>query len=104
MHYRDGTEARVGDLVRGKGYNVKGPDGELLEIQGVVVGLTPGTDTCNLRVAHPEVRRSSDGVEVDLYPGPSSQRCVALGGLAVVRLSTEYGQADHFDLVRRAPD
>ena len=34
MHYKDGTEAELWDVVRGKGYNLP------YEIQGIVVGLT----------------------------------------------------------------
>jgi hypothetical protein len=35
-HYKDGREAKVGDLVRGSGYNVKEP------ITGFVVAVKPG--------------------------------------------------------------
>jgi hypothetical protein len=48
-HYRDGTEAKVGDLVKGRGYNVKH------EIVGKVVNVRPGPDAqngCTLSVAH----------------------------------------------------
>ena len=44
-HYKDGTEARLGDLVRGRGYNLKH------EVQGVVVGLSPGQGSCDIHVA-----------------------------------------------------
>lgn len=45
MHYRDGTEAREGDIVRGRGYNLP------YEIVGPVTKLVPSNgDTCNLRV------------------------------------------------------
>lgn len=43
-HYKDGLEAKVGDVVKGKGYNV------LHEIIGKVVDVRPG-DSCNLTVA-----------------------------------------------------
>lgn len=45
MHYKNGREAKVGDLVVGTTYNLKG-----LQI-GILVGITPGTDCCNCRVA-----------------------------------------------------
>jgi hypothetical protein len=45
MHYANGREAKKGDLVRGRGYNVKH------EIIGKVVNLRPGP-SCNLSVAH----------------------------------------------------
>lgn len=44
-HYADGTEAKVGDLVKGKGYNVPH------EIIGRVVNVRPGA-SCTLSVAH----------------------------------------------------
>ncbi len=43
-HYKDGTEAKVGDLVRGKGYNVPH------EIIGRVVNVRPG-ESCTLSIA-----------------------------------------------------
>jgi hypothetical protein len=44
-HYADGTEAKVGDIVRGTGYNVKH------EIIGKVVNVRSG-ESCTLSVAH----------------------------------------------------
>jgi hypothetical protein len=45
MHYSDGTAALVGDIVRGKGYNIP------YEIVGPVNQLLPGNGkTCNIRV------------------------------------------------------
>lgn len=45
MHYADGQEAKLGDQVRGKPYNTP------ITVVGTVVGLVPGVDSCNLRVA-----------------------------------------------------
>lgn len=44
-HYKDGTEANVGDLVKGRGYNVPH------EIIGRVVNVRPG-ESCTLSVAY----------------------------------------------------
>lgn len=44
-HYADGTEAKVGDLVKGHGYNVKH------EIIGKVINVRPG-NSCTLSVAY----------------------------------------------------
>lgn len=44
-HYSDGTEAKIGDIVRGTGYNVKH------EIIGKVVNVRPG-ESCTLSIAH----------------------------------------------------
>ena len=43
-HYRDGSEARVGDIVKGPTYNKPGI------CVGVVCVVTPGAETCNLQV------------------------------------------------------
>lgn len=43
-HYKQGQKAVLGDVVRGKGYNLP------YEIVGVVVGITPGAEQCNLHV------------------------------------------------------
>src|SRR3972149_6934345 len=64
MHYKSGEEARLGDIVRGIGYNVK------REIEGIVVGLTPGADTCNLQVAHLSPNAVYPG-NMDKVPDPS---------------------------------
>jgi hypothetical protein len=45
MHYKDGTPAHLGDIVRGRGYNLP------YDVQGVVVGLTEGQDKCGIHVA-----------------------------------------------------
>lgn len=44
-HYKDGTAAKVGDVIKGKPYNTPH------EVVGVVVGITPDSESCNLRVA-----------------------------------------------------
>lgn len=49
-HYKNGREAKVGDQVLGRGYNVKHI------ISGVVVGITPGAECCNVEIAHAKMR------------------------------------------------
>lgn len=46
MHYKDGTIAQVGDLVKGTTYNTGG-----VVVVGTLVGITPGVESCNARVA-----------------------------------------------------
>jgi hypothetical protein len=46
-HYKDGSEAKVGDTVTGKTHGSGGK-----EVAGVLVGITPGATSCNGRVAH----------------------------------------------------
>lgn len=47
MHYKDGTEAKVGDVVKGTVYNY----GRGKEIVGTMISITPGSDSCNCQVA-----------------------------------------------------
>src|SRR4051812_26306274 len=45
MHYANGRAAKVGDLVRGKGYNIKH------EIVGLLLSAHPEATACNCTVA-----------------------------------------------------
>lgn len=45
MHYANGREAKIGDVVRGKGYNIKH------EIIGMLVNCNPAATACNCTVA-----------------------------------------------------
>lgn len=42
-HYKDGTEAKVGDFAKGEQYGK--------EVRGQVVNVSPGSDTCNMTIA-----------------------------------------------------
>lgn len=79
-HYRDGTPAAIGDVVRGRGYNI--PHG----VQGVVVGITPGAGSCDLHVAY-------------LRPH------FPLGTRRVIHpaMDEEHGTCAEFELVHRHP-
>jgi NDP-sugar pyrophosphorylase family protein len=86
-HYANGEEARVGDTVKGKGYNVKH------EIVGKVVNVRKG-ESCTLSVA---------------YVGEKSKVMVPLGedvnnsfqGGVTATVDIEYGDTKGFDLVTR---
>jgi len=52
MHYRNGVEAKVGDLVVGTTFNT---DGRI--ISGTLVSLTPGPDACSAKVGYLGTRR-----------------------------------------------
>lgn len=88
-HYSDGTEAKVGDIVRGKGYNQKDANG-LKEIVAIVTGITPSTATCNVTLLIPDgalghfTTSRADGAASDKVTGH------------VITGIFEYGQADHF--------
>lgn len=45
MHYSNGRAAKIGDLVRGKGYNLKH------EFTGILVAAQPESSACNCQVA-----------------------------------------------------
>lgn len=50
-HYRDGTEARVGDRARGPNHGHGKP------VEGIVASITPGADSCDCRLAYPVIYR-----------------------------------------------
>lgn len=89
-HYSDGTEAKPGDIVRGKGYNIKDESGELAEIVAVVAAVNPNASACNITVIVP------DGCAGTLIP--ASGHDYQLTG-TVITGRTEYGQCDHFEKV-----
>lgn len=98
MHYADGTEARIGDIVVGKGYNIRDSAGELKTIIGIINEITPESSTCNCQV-------------VVLTPCPKVGDAFRLVGFTTIiggrpyTTEIEYGQCDHFNLTTpRVPD
>ena len=94
MHYANGREAKAGDVVRGKGYNIKH------EIVGVLIYANPTSSTCNCQVATvtkdcrflyygvPQVEPRSDGsIGFKGFEPPSFSQVIA---------TVEYGQLDAF--------
>ena len=59
-HYKDGTEATIGDQVFGKLYNTPGLRA------GTIVSITPGVDSCNCMVefvmVSADIANDSNGV------------------------------------------
>jgi len=121
MHYKDGTEAKVGDLVKGTTYNT--PKGSI-QI-GVMLGITPGSSACNCRVAIPRIvpcdpmplgrspkvngpddlgspfvaaLHTSDGYAMVHRESAPSDR---LGDTVLVGAKIDYSQCDHLELVHR---
>ena len=94
MHYKDGTQAQLGDTVRGFGYNVKH------EIQGVVVGLTPGSDTCNIQIAY---AKPADEFHVGMVYRTHSHAVDQPPTQTLVDLGIEYGEARAFTLIDGPP-
>ncbi len=90
MHYANGRAAKAGDVVRGKGYNIKH------EITGILVHATPGASACNCQVAtvtkNPSLLAVQDGDHL-VAALPASH----LAGYGHASLATiEYGQLDAF--------
>jgi hypothetical protein len=104
VHYRDGKEAQLGDIVKGTPYDIKH------DIVGRVIGLTPGTDTCNIRVAC--VTKDSQlffrgwkrEPAKDLGPDQGQQICVpyqVTDEPERVEATIAYGACKDFELVLR---
>jgi hypothetical protein len=91
MHYKNGRQAKVGDIVVSKGYNVKDSKGNLATICGLVVGITPGAGTCNIRVAHGFQPWATN--ELECAPHVS---VICNGQPPLKATDVEYGQCDHF--------
>lgn len=119
-HYKDGTLAKVGDFVKGKGYNVKDDAGELKELTGVVVEVIQ-EKSCNLRLAHgfkdislveaaekasrgmlgsimASMCHISSGGALSVNSKPDSIAIHNHGG-KVMLFDIEYGQCDHFEKI-----
>ena len=77
-HYKDGTPAALGDTVRGRGYNLP------YDVQGVVVGLTPGTGSCDIHLAVLTAGKPAGTVTIPM-----------------LTLTEEHGTCAQFELVHR---
>ena len=94
MHYANGRAAKAGDLVRGKGYNIKH------EIIGLLVFANPASSSCNCQVA--TVTKNSPVLHY-AYPNPepNADGAVFFKGnyppsFKGVEATLEYGQLDAF--------
>jgi hypothetical protein len=88
MHYKDGTEAMVGDIARGKGFNIP------YEIVAPVTKLKPEGGKCNLELKV---------VKATLIPGYNDGD----GGIGWIPeqwtfdMIDEYGDVSEFELIYR---
>lgn len=108
MHYKDGQPAKIGDLVKGKGYNIPGT------IVGKLVQMTPNSARCNciILVATSE-KLSRDSYDYDYkLNNAHTMLKVYEGGIVdidkpakmevhAVNARTEYSQLDYLELVHR---
>lgn len=83
-HYKDGTEAKIGDLVKGKGYNVPH------EIIGRVVNIRKG-DSCTLSIAYV-------GAKTPIYFNMNSEKDLPFADFTVIA-DVEYGDTKCFDKI-----
>lgn len=79
MHYSNGRAAKIGDLVRGKGYNLKH------EFTGVLLNANAAATACNCTIgtAVPQTNIRSTKIIIAGLPEPVGVLC-------------EYGQLDAF--------
>lgn len=91
MHYANGRAAKIGDLVRGRGYNVKH------EIIGKLIEAHPEASSCNCQVAHVD---AGSLVNVNVFAIPADQDW-QMGSTYDVRASIEHGQLDAFVAIDR---
>ncbi len=89
-HYKDGTLAKEGDVVKGIPYNQNGK-----EVVGVIVAINPGIDVCNCQVVFPKVVQMEEtwmGDIVKLFVRPDGLR-------AGVALRSDYGEVQAFEKI-----
>ena len=94
-HYQDGTQAKIGDLVVGKTYNLHGRT-----IVGTVLEVIPGSDSCNLRVAFAEVDTRPDA-KVDGHGIAYSSSQTLDFQPCVIKPGYDYGETKAFKLIER---
>jgi hypothetical protein len=100
MHYKDGTQAQIGDIARGKGYNFPYP------VQGVVTRLVPGTGSCDITVhftglGYPiDPKQMKPGQFANSTPG-GALALLEDGRLLPTNCEQEHGTCGEFELVYR---
>lgn len=91
MHYKNGREAKVGDLVRGKGYNFKH------EIIGILIAANPQSDTCNCTVATVGISKVFAARMIQDSAFDADGKVIPLGVPPQMVASNESGQLDAFE-------
>ena|SRR5579859_3415584 len=94
MHYANGRAAKAGDLVRGKGYNIKH------EIVGLLIFANPAASACNCQVAC-VTKESRVLIHAAPAPDPDSNGALFFQqfnptSMGYVVATIEYGQLDAF--------
>jgi len=95
-HLRNGDPAHLGDVVRGRPYNAKDSTGNLREVVGTIVSITPGIESCNCTIAWIEeldLDRIYDGSNV----GVLVQSNIADKSKHAYIIRTDYGETKSFE-------
>lgn len=94
-HYKDGTEAKVGDFVKGKPYNTSH------EVTGRIVSITPEVESCNCSVAWVESSKAPpEASPGDKLSGGIVITNVAAGNTpALLTPKVDYGETKSFEKV-----
>jgi len=85
MHYKDGTEAQLGDMARGKPFNTPH------EVVGLVGRITPGSGSCNMVVFFVGKERIAEEQPGGNFKGMGPFPCVKY----------DYANVGDFELVSR---
>jgi hypothetical protein len=101
MHYADGTEAKVGDLVKGTCYNTKDAAGKPRVVVGEMIQITPGSDVCNCIVAFVEHKEATIDNLAGHYGGGSPTLVNLNAGRRFLTPKHDYSECKAFTLVHR---
>ncbi len=87
MHYKNGREAKVGDLVIGKTYNTGGKT-----ITGTLISLTPGPDSCSCEVGYLAVQPAENALERNPVRICGSEKHGSDGPRVVTSFKVDYSE------------
>jgi hypothetical protein len=88
-HYKDGTPAKEGDVVKGKPYNTSH------EVTGIIFNINPGEETCNCMVIFP-TKVNLDEVAYGDFVKILNDRG---GGKIAFGLYADYGEVKAFEKI-----
>lgn len=100
-HYKDGTEAKVGDLVKGTTYNRNDR-----VIVGTVMEVVPDSEAYNLRVAFVSLERLLPARAIELLERSAFTQTFRTsdGDVFLIEPDYDYGETRAFELVHRDGD
>lgn len=102
MHYKDGTEAKVGDVVKGVPYNQGGK-----VVVGTITQLTAGTNACNLQLLFVDKEVTPLFGHVAAFRAPTGvvdSKTYESVPFADYKIGHDYGACHDFELVHREPE